>query len=165
MKKLTKKELCQKYFKFDKLNICKSKTKFIDFLNQIENELYTHSFKYDYRYVCLGRQRFIINEMKELYYTKEQCECYNFDLCPTVFCLNSLIELMCNPNFLGIEDYRELKNYNKLYQNKNPNECRKIYDTYISNGIISLQERDFIMHALNMIKDSLSKCNDRMKWQ
>ena len=38
------------------------------------------------------------------------------------------------------------------------------YNSYISEGIISLNERDYIMHAINMIKDSLDKYDDNMKW-
>lgn len=160
---LTKKYMQDKYYKYDREKVYSNKTNFIDFLNQIEEEFYTHDFKEDKRYVCVARHRFLINEMSELYYTKKQCEEKHLDKCPTIWCLDSLLEIIFNPNILTISSHEELKKY-PFYQDKSFNECREIYESYNKEGIISLNERDYIMHALNMIKDSLSKCNDNLEW-
>ena len=133
--------------------------------NDIEAEFYNHHFSVDYRYLCVGRHRFLINEMEELYYTKEQCVEKNLDKCPTVWCLDSLIELMAQHNFLTINDFNSLININNIYKNKSVNECREIYESYNNDDIISLNERDIIMHAINMIKDSLKKCDDNLEWK
>lgn len=162
-KKLTKKYM-MKYSNYDKNKIYSSKSEFTKFLNKLEQEFYTHQFESDKRYVLIGRHRFLIKEMEELYYTKERCKELNLDICPTKWCLDSLIEIIVNPNFLSTNDIENLKNINEIYINKNINECNEIYNKYNSNGIISLQERDCILHALNMIKDSLDKCNENLEW-
>ena len=72
---------------------------------------------------------------------------------------------MCMPNFLSLIDYEKLKNINEVYSNKEINECRQIHDSYNKDNIISLNERDYILHALNMIKDSLDKCDDNLEWK
>lgn len=161
---LSKKYMSEKYYGYDRERVYSSKANFIDFLNSIEKEFYNHDFKMDNRYVCIGRHRFLINEMQELYYTKEQCEKLHLYKCPTAWCLDSLIEMIVNPNFLSISDFEKLKDVNDIYLNKNTNECRQVYDDYNSEGIISLNERDYILHALNMIKDSLDKCNENLEW-
>lgn len=164
--KLLKKEyLTKKYYERDIKDVYLNKTNFINFLNEIEEEFYNHDFKKDNRYVLLGRHKFLIKEMEELYYTKEQCKELHLDTCPTVWCLSSLIEIMCMPNFLSLIDYEKLKNINEVYSNKEINECRQIHDSYNKDNIISLNERDYILHALNMIKDSLDKCDDNLEWK
>ena len=102
--------------------------------------------------------------MQQLYYTKEQCQTLHLDICPTKWCLHSLIEMISNPNFLTKIDYQKLININDIYFNKTENECRQIYESYNKEEIISLNERDYILHALNMIKDSLKKCDDNLEW-
>lgn len=161
---LTKKYMSNKYYNYNKDKIYSSKKNFVEFLKSIESEFYSHNFRIDNRYECVGRHRFLIDEMEQLYYTKEQCDLKHLDICPTVWCLDSLIELITQPNFLSLIDYEKLININDNYINKDINECRKIYDSYNQEDIISLNERDYILHALNMIKDSLKKCDDNLKW-
>lgn len=161
---LTKKYMQDKYLKYSREEVYANKTNFTTFLNQIEREFYIHDFKEDKRYVCVARHRFLIDEMCELYYSKKQCEEHHFDKCPTIWCLDSLLEIIFNPNVLTIGSHEKLMKSSSLYQDKDFNECRTIYDSYNKEGIISLNERDYIMHALNMIKDSLSKCNDNLEW-
>ncbi len=72
--------------------------------------------------------------------------------------------MVVKPNFLSISDYEDLKDCNSIYLNRNVRKCQEVYNSYISEGIISLNERDYIMHAINMIKDSLDKYDDNMKW-
>lgn len=153
-----------KYYNYNKDEIYLSKKKIVEFLKLIESEFYNHSFKFNNKYVCIGMHRFLIDEMEELYYTKEQYELKHLDVCPTVLCLDSLIELICFPNHLSLSDYDKLINVNDVYLYKDVKNCRKIYDSYISDDIISLNERDYILHALSMIKDSLKKCDDNLKW-
>lgn len=160
---LTKNYMQKKYINYDRKNVYLNKTNFIEFLDKIEEEFYTHDFKEDKRYVCIARHRFLIDEMSELYYTKKQCEEMHLDTCPTIWCLDSLLEIIFSPNTLTISSHEELKK-SSFYKDKNFNECRDIYDSYNKDGIISLNERDYIMHALNMIKDSLSKCDDNLEW-
>lgn len=157
--------MVEKYYGCDKENIYSNKENFINFLNSIEEEFYNHDFKRDNRYACVGRHKFLINEMQQLYYTKEQCKNLHLDICPTKWCLKSLIEMFSNPNYLNISDYQNLININNTYLNKSVNECRQIYDSYNNDNIISLNERDYILHALNMIKDSLEKCDSNLEWQ
>lgn len=165
-KKRLKKVDMVNYYKYEKKLVYSSKKEFIKLLNQIEEEFYTHKFVSDKRYSCIGRQRFLIDEMEELYYSKEECEKRfgNHYTCPTIWCLDSLIELMVNPNFVSSAEYDELININSMYADKSKLECRKLYDQYLAEEIICLEERDYIMHALNMIKDSLKKCDNMMKW-
>ena len=153
-----------KYYNCNKDEIYLSKKKIVEFLKLIESEFYNHSFKFNNKYVCIGMHRFLIDETEELYYTKEQYELKHLDMCPTVLCLDSLIELICFPNHLSLSDYDKLINVNDVYLYKDVKNCRKIYDSYISDDIISLNERDYILHALSMIKDSLKKCDDNLKW-
>jgi len=160
---LTKKYMQDKYINYDRKKVYSNKTNFIEFLNKIEEEFYTHKFKKDKRYVCVARHRFLIDEMCELYYTKKQCEELHLDICPTVWCLDSLLEIIFYPNSLTINSFEELKKYS-FYKNKTTNKCRDIYEEYNKDGIISLNERDYIMHAINMIKDSLIKCNENLEW-
>lgn len=163
-KLLSKKYMAEKYYGDDKTTIYSNKENFVNFLNEIEEEFYNHDFKRDNRYVCVGRHKFLINEMQQLYYTKEQCQTLHLDICPTKWCLKSLIEMISNPNFLTIIDNQKLININEIYFNKTENECRQIYESYNKEEIISLNERDYILHALNMIKDSLDKCDDNLEW-
>lgn len=163
-KLLSKKYMAKKYYGCDKATIYSNKENFVNFLNEIEEEFYSHDFKRDNRYVCVGRHKFLINEMQQLYYTKEQCQTLHLDICPTKWCLKSLIEMISNPNFLTKIDNQKLININEIYFNKTENECRQIYDSYNKEEIISLNERDYILHALNMIKDSLDKCDDNLEW-
>ncbi|MBQ7104524.1 MAG: hypothetical protein IJN90_01560 [Bacilli bacterium] len=161
---LTKKYMQDKYIKYDRKKVYENKTNFMEFLKQIEEEFYTHEFKEDKRYVCVSRHRFLIDEMSELYLTKKQCEEKHLDKCPTVWCLDSLLELIFYPNNLTISAHESLIKSSIIYQDKTFNECREIYESYNKDGIISLNERDHIMHALNMIKDSLKKCNEKLEW-
>lgn len=163
-KLLTKEYMRKNYYYYDKEKVYSNKTNFITFLNTIEKEFYNHTFKIDDRYVCVGRHRFLINEMQQLYFTKEQCEKKHLNTCPTIWCLDSLIELIINPNFLDVIAIEQLKNTNEIYLNKNNRECMQIYERYNQEGVISLNERDYILHALNMIKDSLDKCNEKLEW-
>lgn len=163
-KLLSKKYMAEKYYGGDKTTIYSNKENFVNFLNEIEEEFYNHDFKRDNRYVCVGRHKFLINEMQQLYYTKEQCQTLHLDICPTKWCLKSLIEMISNPNFLTKIDNQKLININEIYFNKTENECRQIYESYNKEEIISLNERDYILHALNMIKDSLDKCDDNLEW-
>ena len=39
-----------------------------------------------------------------------------------------------------------------------------MYESYNKEEIISLNERDYILHALKRIKDSLDKCDDNLEW-
>ena len=135
---LTKDYLAQKYSKYNKEEVYDNKNNFIKFLNEIEKEFYLFDFKNDNRYVCVGRQRFLIDEMEELYYTKEQCLKLRLDICPTKWCLDSLIEIMTENNFLSLQDYENLININSLYKNKSFDECRDMYDSYLKEKIISL---------------------------
>lgn len=163
-KLLSKKYMAEKYYACKKDTIYSNKENFVNFLKEIEEEFYNHDFKKDNRYICVGRHKFLINEMQQLYYTKEQCQTLHLDICPTKWCLKSLIEMISNPNFLNKSDYQKLININDIYFNKNENECRQIYESYNKENIISLNERDYILHALNMIKDSLEKCDDNLEW-
>lgn len=163
-KLLSKKYMAEKYYGCDKTTIYSNKENFVNFLNEIEEEFYNHDFKRDNRYVCVVRHKFLINEMQQLYYTKEQCKALHLDICPTKWCLKSLIEMISNPNFLTKIDNQKLININEIYFNKTENECRQIYESYNKEEIISLNERDYILHALNMIKDSLDKCDDNLEW-
>jgi hypothetical protein len=162
---LTKNYMADRYYAFDRDSVYLNKKNFINFLDSIEKEFYTHDFDVDNRYVCLGRHRFLIDEMEELYYTKEMCIKLGLNTCPTVWCLSSLIEMIVNPNFLNLHNYEELIDINDIYLGKNVKEAREIYDSYNNDGIISLNERDYILHALNMIRDSLKKCNDNLEWE
>ena len=165
LKKLLKRKyMFEKYGKIDKEIVLKNKTNFIELLDKIESEFYNYDFIKDERYVCVGRDRFLLHQMQELYYTKEQCNELEFDINPTAFCIYSLIEIIVNPNFLNLNDYMELGKKEGIYKNKDVNSCRKIYDEYNANGIISLNERDYILHGLNMIKDSLEKCDENLNW-
>ena len=160
---LTKKYMIDKYQNYDREKIYNNKYEFTKFLLSIEEEFYNHDFKFDKRYVCITRHRFLIDEMSELYFTKNQCIEKGFDMCPTTWCLDSLLELIFYPNALTVSSFEELKNID-CYKDKGANDCRELYESYNKEGIISLNERDYIMHALNMIKDSLKKCNDKMEW-
>ena len=151
-KMLTKEYMTKKYYVSNQQEICLNKQNFINYLNKIEEEFYNHDFKRDDRYVCV-------------YYTKEQCKNLHLDECPTKWCLGSLIEMICNPNQLTVADYQSLIGKNNTYLNKDINECRQIYESYNKDNIISLNERDYILHALNMIKDSLDKCDDNLEWK
>lgn len=162
-KVLTKKYMRDKYSNYDRELVYANKTNFTKFLNEIEQEFYNHDFFRDDRYLCVGRHKIIINEMEELYYTKEQCDKYHYSICPTKWCLDSLLELIFNKNRLFLTD--ELSNYSELYPNKSLEERKKIYESYNNKEIISLNERDYIMHGINMIKDSLEKCNDNLEWE
>lgn len=162
---LTKRYMTDKYYKYNREDVYSNKKNFEEFICNIEKEFYTHQFDTDDRYICIGRQRFLIDEMEELYYTKEQCKQKNFNKCPTVWCLDSLIELITQHNFLTINDYNSLVGINDIYKDKSVNECREIYESYNQNDIISLNERDIILHAINMIKDSLKKCNENLEWK
>lgn len=161
---LTKEYMYRKYSSYNKEEILNNKDSFIRFLSDIEGEFYNFDFNVDNRYVCIGRHRFLIDEMEQLYYTKEYCKELGLTICPTKWCLDSLIEIIINSNNLSLEDYSKLSNTNSIYLNKTANDCRTIYDSYSKDGIISLNERDYILHALNMIRDSLKKCNDNMEW-
>jgi hypothetical protein len=163
-KLLSKQYMYNKYYDYDRNLVYSNKQNFIDFLNQIEEEFYCHDFKRDDRYVWIGRHKFLIKEMQELYYTKKQCEELSLFTCPTVWCLDSLLEIIMHPNFITRHEIDNLINSNKIYSNKNLEECHKIFKSYNDDGIISLNERDYILHALNMIKDSLDKCNDNLEW-
>lgn len=160
-KLLSKKYMRDKYLNYDRKWVYANKNNFVEFLNEIENEFYNHDFLKDDRYVYAGRHKFLIKEMEQLYLTKEQCDKYHFDTCPTKWCLDSLLELIFNKNNLRPD---EIVNYSKIYLNKTLKEKRTIYDSYVDKEIISLNERDYIMHALNMIKDSLDKCDDNLEW-
>ena len=160
---LTKKYMIDKYQNYDREKIYNNKYEFTKFLLSIEEEFYNHDFKFDKRYVCITRHRFLIDEMSELYFTKNQCIEKGFDMCPTTWCLDSLLELIFYPNALTVSSFEELKNID-YYKDKGANECRELYESYNKEGIISLNERDYILHALNMIKDSLKKCNDKLEW-
>ncbi len=161
---LSKKYMGDKFYNYDRDYVYANKKNFVEFLNLIEEEFYSHTFNKDDRYVFLGRHKFLIKEMQELYFTKEQCEKLQFNICPAIWCLDSLIEMVVKPNFLSISDYEDLKDCNSIYLNRDVRKCQEIYNSYISEGIISLNERDYIMHAINMIKDSLDKYDDNMKW-
>lgn len=161
---LLRKYISDKYYVHIDDSIYSNKKDFINFLKQIEEEFYNHDFIKDNRYVYTGRHKLLIKEMQQLYYTKEQCQKLHLDICPTKWCLHSLIEMMSNQNFLTLNEYQELININDVYYNKSVSECRQIYDAYNNENIISLNERDYILHALNMIKDSLDKCNDNLEW-
>lgn len=160
---LTRKYMCDKYVKKDK-EYFNNKEKFIEFLNDIEKEFYNHDFEYDKRYACITRHRFLIDEMSELYFTKEQCKEKGYDTCPTVWCVASLLEFFLIPNIYRISEQELLVEISDFYKGKSSYECRQIYESYFNDGIISLNERDMILHALNMIKDSLKKCNDNLEW-
>lgn len=163
MRKLTKKYMSEKYQKYDK-SIYEDKTRFTEFLKQVKEEFYNHKFKLDKRYVFTGRHKFLIEEMEQLYFSKHDLEEHHYDKCPTVWCLDSVLEMIFNPNFLSIADYENLVNKNKVYQNKSVNECRTIHLSYEKDDVISLEERDYILHGINMIEDSLRKCNESLEW-
>lgn len=152
------------YSNYDKEKVLKNKESFEKFLFQLEKEFYIHDFKIDNRYQCVGRHRFLIDEMEQLYYSPEICKSKHLNVCPTIWCLDSVIELITNPNFLNLSDYEKISNDVVVYANKNVNECRSIFDEYNKSDIISLNERDYILHAINMIKDSLKKCDDNLNW-
>ena len=154
----------EKYAKYNLENIPSNKEEFTKLLNGIEEEFYSHKFKQDDRYVCVGRHEILIKEMFELYLTKEQCQKQGYVICPTIWCFGSLIEFMVNPNFLTILSFEKLKKSNNIYLNKSSKECQAIYDSYNRDGIISLNERDYILHVLYTIKDSLDKCDENMNW-
>lgn len=162
---LLKKYMTDKYYVYDRETVYSSKKNFIEFLSSIEEEFYSHEFVRDDRYVCVGRHRFLINEMQELYYTKEQCKKLGLYTCPTVWCLDSLIEMISERNFVSSAELAKLKDANEVYLSKNDSECREIYESYNKEAIISLNERDYILHALNMIKDSLDKCDENLEWR
>lgn len=162
---LSKEYMADKYYVYDREFVYSSKKNFIGFLSGIEEEFYSHEFYRDDRYVCVGRHRFLIKEMEELYYTKERCKMLGLDTCPTVWCLDSLIEMISNNNFVSASETIKLKNINSVYLNKTESECHEIYESYNKDGIISLNERDCILHAINMIKDSLDKCDENLEWR
>ena len=164
MKKLTKKYMIDKYGHYDK-SIYDSKEYFERFLNTIKSEFYNHEFYYDKRYVYIGRQKFLIKEMQELYYSKAELKEHSYDTCPTKWCLDSVLEMIFNNNFLSMHDYACLVNSNDLYMNKSIKECIELYDSYCNDGIISLEERDYILHGINMIQDSLDKCDEKLEWK
>lgn len=144
-KYLYKKDL-KKYY--DYKDISKSKSNFIEFLNQIESEFYTHKFKSDKRFVVCDRFQSLIEEMEELYWTKEQVIEKNY-ISPTKWCIKSLQEILIENN--AVMDPQKF-------------EYRKVYEEYCKDGIVSLEERDFILYAINMMKSSLKKCNDNLDW-
>ena len=117
-KYLYKKDLKKYYYYTD---ISKSKSNFIEFLNQIESEFYTHKFKSDKRFVVCDRFQSLIEEMEELYWTKEQVIEKNY-ISPTKWCIKSLQEILIENN--AVMDIQK-------------DEYRKLYDEYCRDGIVS----------------------------
>lgn len=161
---LTRKYMMDKYENLDKEKIFANKNAFINFLKSIEEEFYNHDFEVDKRYVCIGRHRLLIDEMSELYFTKEQCIENYYHICPTKWCFWNMHEMILYHSPLKRCDEDKIKIYSDFYKDKCFNESREIYEKYFQDGIISLNERDMILYVLNMIKDSLSKCDDNLEW-
>lgn len=159
--KLLKREyLVDKYLKSNNHVYENNKNEYIKYLNMIEEEFYSHDFKKDNRYVCIGRDRILIDEIKD----KLKNHSNDGNISPLIVCITDLTELMYNPNFLTIKDYDLLKNYSDIYNGKSKSECAKIYNEYINSKIVSLNERDYIMYAINMIKDELDNYDDNLNY-
>lgn len=60
---LSKKYMGDKFYNYDRDQVYANKKNFVEFLNLIEEEFYSHTFNKDDRYVCLGRHKFLIKEM------------------------------------------------------------------------------------------------------
>lgn len=161
---LTKKYLMEKYGVYDGNFICLSKKSFEGYLNILEEDLTNFDYKKDPRYILLGKHKQIIKEMSKLYSTKEEAQALGIPGCPTKWYFNSLMELIITRNILDDRDCELLPFTNETYQFRTKPECKRMYDAYVKEGIVSQQEVDVIIHAIWMLRDSLDKCNENMEW-
>ncbi len=144
--RLKREDLANKFYGYHIKNKINSSDLAINYLNELQDYLNNYDYENDRDFIMGGRKKFVYDEIVEILNGNKSVDD------PLYFVLGSLEEFMCNQNQVYAEDVDKSKWKNGVIDGHDIKELRDKNDRYSNNGIICLEEKEYIDNIINAIK-------------